>query len=126
MAVISGKQGKVLLGATALADVTKWSLEVSANVSKWGGSATAGYKKAVGGTLDGSGTIEGKIDTADEIYDKLVPGTAYTLKLYENATLYWNVPCVIEKISIDVDIDDGEALSWSADFQTDGAWSLPA
>lgn len=123
MAVISGKTGKVLVGATAVVDVTSWKLDLKNNVSKWGGSATGGYKKGVGGTNDGSGSIEGKIDTADEIYDRIAPGDSVTLKLYENATINWSVPAIIGGLSIDVDIDDGEALTWTADFETDGAWT---
>lgn len=126
MTAISGKNGKVDIGATSLAEITSWTFNPTSNNAAWGSSDSAGYKKRVAGTKDGSGSVEGKLDTADEVYDTLDVGDSVTLKLYINATLFYSVPSLIDSFSIEIDIDDGDVVGWSADFSTNGAWSNPA
>jgi hypothetical protein len=122
---ISGKDGDVKIGATQIAEITKWSFNPKANIPKYASNKTGGYKKAVVGVRDGAGSIEGKWDPAIPATSVVAPGTLVTLKLYINATQFWSVPSAIEGFKHDVDLDTGEVVGWSADFQTDGAWTDP-
>jgi len=123
MSVVSGKDGKIMIGETSLAEITKWTFNPTANVGAWHGSGGGGYKKRVAGVKDGSGDIEFKVDESDMIYDTIPEGTSVTLLLYRDGTNYFSVPAIITGIDFEVDIDDGEPNSGSASFETNGAWT---
>lgn len=125
MATISGKDGKVKIGSTTLADITHWTLRTTALLSAYGSSATAGFRRRVAGIKDGSGTLDGKLDPADPISDDFDEGASVTLLLYLDATRFYTVPAIIESFRLEVDIDRGEVLGWHAEFSTQGAWTKP-
>ncbi len=125
MAVISGKDGKVMIGAGAVADITYWTLTTMALNPAYASSATGGYRKRVGGVKDGGGLIRGKLDLADAVTDDLNEGDTVTLLLYLNASKFYTVPAVIDRLRFEVDIDTGDVVSWEADFSTSGAWTKP-
>jgi hypothetical protein len=122
---ISGKGGKAQIGSTDISEITKWSFNPTSNNSAWASSDTSGYKKRVAGVKDGSGSIEGVFDEEDEIYLTFEPGDSITLKLYIDASKYYSVPSLIDSFSIEVDLNDGEVVGWSADFSINGAWTKP-
>lgn len=123
MAVESGKDGKILIGATPIADIVGWTFDKTANVDQFGSSSGAGFAKAVAGTKRGSGTITKKWDAS--AVSAIVEGTSATLLLYLNATEFYTVPAIIGQFSIGVDIDTGNATSATANFVTNGAWTEP-
>lgn len=125
MATISGKDGKVKIGSTTLADITQWTLRTRANLAAYASSATAGYRRRVAGIKDGAGTLAGKLDPADPISDDFDEGAAVTLLLHIDATRYYTVPALIESLELEVDIDRGEVVGWRAEFSTSGAWTKP-
>jgi len=125
MSVISGKDGKVMIGATTLADITFWTLNTASNNPAYASSATAGHKKRVAGVKDGGGTIQGKLDVADAVTDDFDEGDAVTLLLHLDATRFYSVPAIIDSIQLEVDIDSGEVVGWTAEYSTDGAWTKP-
>ena len=95
MAVISGKSGKVLIGATTLAHITNWSLATVSRNPAYASSATGGYKKRVAGVKEASGTIAFKLDLADPLTDDFTEGAEVTLLLYLDAAKFYSVPAVI-------------------------------
>lgn len=120
MAATSGKAGTVLVGATAVAQVTKWTFEPSAPIHKWASNSTGGYKAAVSGPKDGKGTIETKVDT-DILW---TVGQSVTLILRgptsgDNIT----VPALISSAPVTVDIDNGEPIGSTYSFESNGAWT---
>ncbi len=125
MSVISGKDGKVMIGATTLADITFWTLATASNNPAYASSATSGHKKRVAGVKDASGSIQGKLDVADPVTDDFDEGDAVTLLLYIDATRFYSVPAIIDSINFEVDIDTGEVIGWTADYSADGAWTKP-
>lgn len=126
MAVFSGKDGKVLIGAVTLASITKWTFNTEANTDRFAHSGSSGYKVTVAGSLMGDGTIEGKVDAADPITDDFTEGSGVTLLLYLDATRFYSVPSIIKRLQYgEVDIDNGVAVPWNASFETNGAWTLP-
>ena len=117
---MSGKDGSVS-GGGASTQITAWSMSASASNSSWGSSSTNGYKDRLGGVVDGSGSVEGKWDGSQA----MVEGTSYTLTL-DTGNGSWSVPCICDSYSLDVNVDDGEVVSWSADFSIDGEYTFTA
>jgi len=128
MAAYSGQNGKVLAGAVTLAEITKWTFDPKANISKWASSTTPGYKKAVAGVKDGAGGFDFKVDNTVAPYlesQGVKEGDSVTLNLYLDATRYFIVPAYIESHHYEVDMDEGPVVSGSATFTTNGAWTPP-
>lgn len=123
MATESGKDGKILIGSTPIADITSWDFAKEAHTSRYGSSSSGGYKKTLAGARMGSGTIEFKWDSSGA--SPLQEGDVVTLKLYTNASEFFTVPAVIKSFRLAVDIDNGETTAGSAGFETDGAWTEP-
>lgn len=121
----SGKDGKVMIGATDLAHITSWSFNPVSNNPSWASSSTAGFKARVAGIRDGSGTIEGKYDKTDPIDDRIREGDCVTLLLFQDATRKFTVPAIIDGMSFEQDMDDGDVVTWSADFSSTGAFTYP-
>jgi hypothetical protein len=123
MATESGKDGKILIGSTPIADITRWTLAKSAHLGRYASSSSPGFKKSVSGVKSASGTIEFKWDSAAP--SPITEGTAVTLKLHTNATEFFTVPAVIEEFRLEVDIDTGEVTAGTARYSSDGAWTEP-
>lgn len=120
---ISGKSGFVKIGATVVAEVTKWTFTKQARSSRYASSATGGFKRSLPGVKSGSGEIQFKFDMAAA--SPLVEGAAVTLLLYLDATHCYTVPAVVTQLQVEVDIDSGDAIGGAARFDTDGAWTEP-
>lgn len=123
---ISGKDGDVKIGATSICEIRKWSFNPKSNNPSYASNKTSGYKRRVPGVKDGSGTLEGAWDPATPAVSVIDVGTEVTLLLYINATQNYSVPSVIDSFKLDVDVDEGEIVSWTADFSTNGAWTNPS
>jgi hypothetical protein len=126
MSVVSGKDGKVMIGAAMIADVTKWTLRTAAGNVAYASSSTAGFRRRVGGVKDGHGTIAFKLDVADPITDRLDEGDSVTLLLYLDASRHYTVPAVVDSLQWEVDVDRGEIVGGVAEFSIDGAWTKPS
>ena len=123
VAGISGKDGKVLIGTTAIAEVTGWRFTKTANNPSWASSDTGGFKTRVAGVKDGSGSIDFKYSPTAEQHTVIGEGTMVTLILHRNGSKTLTVKAIIDSVSDEVDINDGDAVSGSADFSvaaTDG------
>jgi hypothetical protein len=121
MTAVSGQYGKIMIGASTVAECTKWTWDEETAESKYASCSTAGQRSRVAGTLDSTGTLEGVLDPADDIHDYFDAGDHVTLKLYYTATKYHKVPAQINKTSMEVDIEEGSVIRWKADFGQTGA-----
>jgi hypothetical protein len=121
---ISGKNGKVLIGSAAVAEVTKWIFNKESVSSRYASSSTGGFKRSLAGVRSGSGTIQFKFDLAAG--SPIIEGTAATLLLYLDATQFYSVPALIKTFKVEVNIDTGEVIGGVAEFDTDGTWNEPA
>lgn len=126
MALLTGDDGKVLIGATPLADITAWSLTTRAAAKSYASSATGGYRKSVTGAKHGQGRISFLLDSADPITNDFDVGSQVTLLLYFDDTRFYSVPAVIEALRLNVEIDAGKLVGGDAEFVTSGAWSKPS
>ena len=121
---LSGKDGKINDGTADLADIKNWTLNRKVATHAYASSDTAGVKKRVAGVKDYSGKFDGNIQ--DNAAADVVEGDSVTLKLYIDATHFYTVPCVIESVDIEVDIDDGNMVTYSAQFSGDGEMIEPS
>ena len=106
-------------------DAIGWARGVSAWTKAATSSATVGKDAAaaIQAARSGNGQIEFKFDMAAA--SLLVEGASVTLLLYLDATHYYTVPAIITQFKVDVNIDTGEVIGGSANFDTDGAWTEP-
>lgn len=123
MAVLSGVNAKVMIGASNVMECQRWSWSRSVNSLAYASCSTGGYKKRVAGTKDHNGSIGGLVDDSDDLSDYFDEGDLVTLLLYINTTDYYSVPAMIEEITIEANNDDGDLIPWDATFGGNGAWS---
>lgn len=125
MALISGKDGKVKVATTEVAQVTKWTFEESAEVDKFAHSDSAGYKDGVAGSKDVKGSIEAKF--ADAGTSPFDVGDRISLELLTDGELTpkgsLTGDAIIASMSVEVDIDTGNAIGFSASYEGVGAWT---
>lgn len=132
MAAFSGRKGSVQANGVAVAEVINWSFNPTSNNPAWASSSSPGYKQRKPGVKDGSGSVTVKFDDSSGagVQDFLQYGAAedevaLTLKLYLNDTQFFSIPAVIDGISYEVDINDGEVVEASFDFSINGEWTDP-
>lgn len=121
----SGKDGTVKIGSTDICEVRNWKFNPKSNNPKYASNKTSGYKRTVAGVKEATGSISGAWDNANDFLAVVDVGTDVTLKLYTNTTKFFSVPAVIDDVSVNVDIDNGEIVGWDANFSSNGAWTNP-
>lgn len=125
MAGISGKDGTVATAGGAVAEVTNWKLDMTSNNPAFASSDSAGAKQRVPGVKDGSGSLEAVALVADTGVDsELDEGDLVTLTLDTGDGPVYTVPSIIDKVAMEVDVDDGNLVKYAIDFSIDGAWTL--
>lgn len=117
MAGRSGKNGTFTVGAVS-ADVTRWSLDMEAEVSKFG---LGGFKHAVAGVIDVKGSCE-----LVELPAGVSAGATAELTLAEGGTggKTYSGSAIIKKVSVAVVPDTGEVIKYSVDFEGSGEWTI--
>jgi hypothetical protein len=120
MAVLSGKNGTLFLGGSEITPVSNWKLVATSNNPDYAANDTGGWKKRVAGVRDASGSFE--IKAADNQHCPVEEGDAPTLNLHLDNTgnNYYEVPAIIDKISVDVNISKGEIVAYVVDFSGNG------
>lgn len=129
MAVFSGKNGSIKYdsgGGTYanILDCTGWSFERSIEVKSYASCSTSGFTAKVTGMKSGSGELRGYMDGTNHISTYIDEGDELTVRLFLNATKYHSVPMVITSVSEEVNIEDGDLVAWTANFENNGSWSL--
>ncbi len=117
---LTGTLGNVKISSTIVAEITKWTFNKKVEMHTYASNATAGYKAAGAGPKSGTISLSGKFNSSAETQIDI--GTAVTLLLFIDATRDYSVPCVIESLSINTDIDGGDWVSFEASASTNGAW----
>lgn len=125
MTMQSGKDGKVLIGATPIADVVRWTFRGTARSVAYASNRTEEHLRHVPGTQSGSGTIAFQFNPAAPATEQLAAGSKVVLLLHLDAARHYEVPAVIEHLELQTDIDTGALIGGSAQFATDGVWTEP-
>src|SRR5690606_19027602 len=87
-------------------------------------NATSGRRQRVAGHGDCNGTI--RFAAAASGASPLVAGTSYTLELYESATQIHTVTAMISQIQKQTNVDTGDIVSYTANFEGNGAYTAPS
>ncbi|MBX7164808.1 MAG: hypothetical protein K1X74_00545 [Pirellulales bacterium] len=125
MALLSGRDGKVLVGGATVADVSGWHFMTRAEGKTYASSATAGFRRRTSGARHGQGKLQGKLDRGAAIHEAFAEGDTVVLRLHLSPTHYYQVPAVIDALRLVVDVERDEVTGWEAEFTSDGAWTEP-
>jgi len=120
MATISGKDGTVSIDTVAVLDATGWQTTYSSNNPAYGSTDTAGWKNRVAGVKDSNGNYEAKYNGAIATTAGQETDGDFTL---DGAATY-DIPSIIDQISLEVDMDDGDVVGYTNDFSGNGAITI--
>ena len=123
MAAKAGKKGKVMVGANAVAEITGWNADISADLEE---TTPLGkdWKEHTPTLLGGEGSAEGNwaidSDTNGQaaLQAALLGGTEVALKLYVDDTHYYSGQAFISNMSVGVEA--GGKVEVSFDFTFNG------
>ncbi len=121
---VTGTLGSVKISTNSVGDITNWDFTKKAYNTKWASSESGGFKKSAIGVKEGSGKIEGKLDTAASC--PIDVGVAATLILGIDGTHHYTVPAVITEFALKVDMNTGEVVGFTASFENNGSWTEPS
>lgn len=124
---IAGKDGSVYIGTTKVAEISNWSLDLSADDIETTNFDSEGWKEYLAGLKEWSGSIEGNFKPSDTNGQKAIlqawaSGTALTFNFKVNDTVTFSGSALV-KPSIEVPVDD--KASFSCDIQGTGELTLP-
>jgi hypothetical protein len=120
MAVLSGKNGTLYLNGSEITPVVNWKLTAQSSNPEYAANDTGGWKKRVAGVRDASGSLE--IKASDDRHCPIEEGDAPLLALHldRSGSNYYQVPAIVDKISVQVDIQKGEIVAYLVDFSGNG------
>lgn len=100
-----GLPGAVEVGGKVIAHMSDWSLEQSREI-KEGSFFRGSGKEKTAGIIDWSASCNGRVDFEttsgqEDLLNKFNAGEEITLKLYLNATAYFQGKGIIESVNID-------------------------
>ena len=124
----SSKNGNVKYGAgpTDIIDVIDWNCEHTNDVQAYASSDTSGGRLRVSGIEDFTATLQCLQDATTQVTDALTIGASVALKLYENATLLWDVAAVmVESIGVATPIGTGGMVTYTVRVGRNGAVTVP-
>jgi hypothetical protein len=121
MAVLSGKNGTIYLGADEMTPVAQWKLVVVSNNPEYVANDTAGWKQRVAGVCDSAGMFVVMADQAGHC--PVSEGDSVTLNLHvdNSGVNYYGVPAIVDNIQVDVDISSGKVVAYVVTFSGNGA-----
>jgi hypothetical protein len=120
MAILSGKDGTLHLGGREVALIADWRLTTVNHSREYVANDTGGWTKRAGGVRDASGSLE--IKAADDRQCPVEEGDAVLLSLHLDGSgaNFCEVPAIIDRIRVDVDIGHGEIVAYAVDFSGNG------
>lgn len=125
MSVITGRGGDVkglgsdgvrLLVLAQIRECTKWTFSAEINVVEYASNLTGGYKVRLQGSSTAKCSLEGVYDNANPITEQIQEGDRLLLQLIFSPLHYIQVHVVCENLEIEDGIEDGEIVTWKADF----------
>ena len=119
----SGKTGTTKKGGSEFYEVNSWNFNPSTNVPKYASNLTGGFKRGISAVRDSNGTVEVKIqeNASMPFHD----GDQIALELHgdDSGNNYIEVTAIISGTPINVDIDNGEPVSATYNFEGSLAWT---
>ena len=120
MSILSGKDGTLYLDDGEVTQVTNWRIRKISRNKSYTANDTGGSRKRVSSTKDCSGRFE--IKASDTSGITLEEGDLVTLQLHvdDSAANYYQVPAVVDALSVAVDISEGEPVGYVVEFSGNG------
>jgi hypothetical protein len=127
MAVASGIDGKVKIGANTVLSITEWSLDIKQSVQDKTAFGDT-WEGKLKGLLGASGSLKGILDTGDTNGQYLMYNTTLlttvtvTLLLYCTSTKYYTATAYLDGLKVSNKVDGKAEAEYS--FVVDGAITL--
>ncbi len=120
MSILSGKDGTLYLGENEVAAVTNWRLARVSLTKPYVANDTGGARRRLPGARDSSGSFAVQADDSGNA--PVEEGDAVTLALHVDGSgdNYYEVPAVIDRVRVEVDISEGRIVGHLVDFSGDG------
>lgn len=154
MSVITSVAGDVAFSIDAgvtyanLREATKWSWSAKVNTHEYASNFTGGVRRVLRGTKTASGSVNGVYDPFNPIQEQINEDIDCIMRFYfigatgdqtgveGQPTLtrpgeiagghYIQCPVMVNKLDFNEDIDNGNIVDWSADWNAMGTWTYPA
>ena len=118
---ISGKNGNLHIGtgaATEVADVRNWRLSRTADNPAYNSSDTGGVTKRLSGNTDWSATFTAYFQ--DDADVSVSEGDEVTIKLYVDASRYYEGNAIVSRIEEEVPIEDAGLVGYEVEVEANG------
>jgi hypothetical protein len=123
---ISGKNGKLMIGSSQL-HIKGWDADDTVDTPESTDSESAGVKRRIVGHSDFNGNFTGFWDdTSTPMAQGFTPGTEGTIKLYTDATHFYQAAVIINSLSPSVDVHGGGPVEFKGSFVGNGPVTRPA
>ena len=121
MAAIAGKDGSAKIGANTIAEVTSWSMDISADMLD---STSLGddWRESIPGLNGATASLEVKWDIPNDangqtaLQNAILNGTTVTLNLYTNASNYYSGTAYISSLNVEDPVEDLVTATFEAQF----------
>jgi predicted secreted protein len=125
MAIVHGKDGRVLIGASTMGSTVSWSLDISGETADKSAQGDT-WKSHLAGLSGWSGTVEAHFDDDDAAQSAAAILSSATMHFYPEGTGTpkpdWNGTATITGINYSTPI--GDVVKVSFNFEGDGALDL--
>jgi len=120
MTLLTGNDGSLYLGNQRIAPVSDWTLARNAPAKAYVANDTGGWHARVGGAKDGSGTF--RLQVTKGVACPVAEADAVTLRLYadRSGANRYDVPAVIDRIDIAMDISGDTLVVLAVRFSANG------
>lgn len=119
---LSGKNGTAKKGATAVAELAMWNMDVEVPINARGTNSSGGWKKTSSGTKHAKGKL--KFAVVDGAQEEIVPGEQYDMEFHmdDSGSNYYSGNVTIGNLSgLEVDMDEGKDISSEFTWEANGA-----
>ena len=121
MAVLSGKNGTLYVGAGEVAPVSRWKLRIVGSHRAYTANDTGGWKKRTAGAKDCRGSF--RVSVTESGNCPAGEGDSLTLKLHVDGTgnNYYEVEAIVDRIDVKTDVRGGDVVAFEVTFSGNGS-----
>lgn len=124
---VSGKDGDAYRDGIQICELVSWNFKGSIAVHSYSSNCSGGYKKMVSGIRSGQGSLKCLHNPGRPAYGQsagqMMEGDNAALGLYMTDTHYITMTALITSVSFEVDVDEGNFIDSSFDFEANGPWN---
>jgi hypothetical protein len=120
MAILNGKNGTLYVAAAEATPLSHWRLVTRVRRRSYAANDTGGWKRRIAGPRDCAGRFE--LKASDDRHCPVAEGDAVALRLHVDRTgeNYYDVPALVTRIAVEVDIGTRKIVSYHVRFAGNG------